>query len=169
MGVQVTSVTARPCRASLCGCVHAHLAGGCPALPLLKARPPAASGGCCRCAMRRLVDPPRGAYSRCWHPAAQFCRGGRGGGGARWRGWPLEQQCLTPLPTAAQAAHCLCWCVSHTHNRRSRGRASGRLVRGHLPEGVKRVRPACVWGHFSCSSTWYCGPHLAPLGSTGPA
>ena len=45
-------------------------------------------------------------------------------------GWPLAQQCLTPLPTAAQAAHCLCWCVSHIHSRGNRGRASRRLARG---------------------------------------
>ena len=64
----------RPCRSMPCLAVWLRACpfgrgggGGCPALPLLKARPLAASGGCCRCALRRLVYAPPplgGAYSR---------------------------------------------------------------------------------------------------------
>ena len=124
---------------------HARLAGGeGGVLPsLLKARSLAASGGCRRCALRRLVNapppPPGGAYSRRWGPITRLSRGGGGGGGCP--GWPVAQQCLTPLPTAAQAAHCLCWCVSHIRSRSNRGRASRRIARGHLPSGVKRAGP----------------------------
>ena len=83
----------RPCTSMPCLAVWLHACpfgregGGCPALPLLKARPLAASGGCCRCALLcRLIDgvphPPRGQACR-WGPVARLSRGG-GAAGVPW-------------------------------------------------------------------------------------
>ena len=83
----------------------------------------------------------------------------------------LAQQCLTPLCIAAQAAHCLCWCVSHSRNHTSRNPVSGRLAPGQLLCGVKGACPtyvSAVWGRSVCSCTWCCGLHRAPRALPAP-
>ena len=61
---------------------------------------------------------------------------------------PLAQQCRTPRPTAAQDAHCLCWCATQTQRRGSRGPCSGRLATAHFCGGVKSTFACCCWAHL---------------------
>ena len=94
-------------------------------------RPPLGGGG--------------GVYSRNRYPAAQVFRGEEAAGVSL-----VASGATVPHPPAhcrTQAAHCMCWCVSHIHIRGNRDLASGasrRLARGHLPGGVKRAHPTSV-------------------------
>ena len=92
----------RPCTSIPClalwlrTCPFSWGRGGCPALPLLKARLPAAAAPC---AVSSTAFPPLGV---CALAASALSRSSAEAVGRRGcPGWPLAQQCPTPLPTAA--------------------------------------------------------------------
>ena len=138
-------------------------------LPCLWGRTRSSPGASARCRLRLFADgvppAPRGCASALRAPRRAIV--GRGCPACPW-----AQQCLTPLPTAAHNAHCLCWWAAQTQRRGNHGLYSGRLATAHLCGGVKSAALSLHAGSAGMSAssvTQYCGPRRVPGGRTGPA